>query len=143
MAYRPFKFGDSQMSNLLLDEKPLVILPKLAELVGLNQAVILQQIHYWSKRLDNMREGHKWVYNSIQDWAKQFPFWSEKTTERAFTKLRLEGLLVTGEFNNNPTDRTLWYRINYDQLEETLRAANERAASRQIAIVHPDKLTDS
>lgn len=33
--------------SILYDEKPLVISPKLARTIGLNEAIIVQQIHYW------------------------------------------------------------------------------------------------
>lgn len=46
------------MSNLLLNERPLVVLPSLAkELGSLDEAVILQQIHYWLQRSTNVEEG--------------------------------------------------------------------------------------
>ncbi len=35
------------MNNLLLDEHPLLVMPKLATLIGLNEAIVLQQVHYW------------------------------------------------------------------------------------------------
>lgn len=37
----------SNTNKLLLDEHPLQVMPKLAALIGLNGAIILQQIHYW------------------------------------------------------------------------------------------------
>lgn len=39
------------MSKLLLDDEPLVILPKLAAAIGLNEAIILQQLHYWLEKV--------------------------------------------------------------------------------------------
>ncbi|HDE3362621.1 TPA: DnaD domain protein, partial [Staphylococcus aureus] len=35
------------MNKLLIDDYPIQVLPKLAELIGLNEAIVLQQIHYW------------------------------------------------------------------------------------------------
>ena len=35
------------MSKLLIHDKPIMILPSLAQKIGLNEAIILQQIHYW------------------------------------------------------------------------------------------------
>jgi hypothetical protein len=37
------------MSKLLLDEQPLLIMPKLATKIGLNESIIVQQIHYWNE----------------------------------------------------------------------------------------------
>ena len=34
-------------SKLLIDEPPLQVLPSLALKIGLNEAIILQQVHYW------------------------------------------------------------------------------------------------
>ena len=41
------------MSKLLINEQPLQVLPSLAEAIGLNQAIALQQVHYW---LENARK---------------------------------------------------------------------------------------
>lgn len=36
------------MSKLLVkDEKPIMVMPKLAMKIGLYEAMILQQVHYW------------------------------------------------------------------------------------------------
>lgn len=35
------------MSKLLIDDYPIQVLPKLAKVIGLNEAIILQQLHYW------------------------------------------------------------------------------------------------
>ena len=35
------------MSKMIIDDRPLMVLPKLATAIGLNEAIVLQQIHYW------------------------------------------------------------------------------------------------
>lgn len=103
------------MSNLLLDDRPLVIQPKLAELLGdLDEAVILQQIHYWLEKKLNIKDGYSWVYNSMVEWNKQFPWLSLKTLKRKFKSLEDKGLLITENYNKAKFDRTKWYRIDYD-----------------------------
>lgn len=104
------------MSNLLLDEQPLVILPRLAKLIGLNEAIVLQQLHYWVEKSKNEKDGSYWVYNTIKEWQEQFPFWSKNTIIRTFEKLEEKGLIKTGIFNKNKSDRTKWYTIDYEQL---------------------------
>ena len=67
-------------SSLLISEPPLVVIPSLAvALKSSDKAIILQQIHYWLLRSSNFIDGHKWVYNSVHDWNKQFPWLTEKT----------------------------------------------------------------
>ena len=105
------------MSKLLIDEPPLQILPSLAVAIGLNEAVLLQQIHYWLLMRKHEYDGYYWVYNSVPKWAKQFPFWSESTLKRTLTSLRNKNLVITGNFNKLAMDKTLWYRINYDAME--------------------------
>ncbi|MED3549987.1 DnaD domain protein [Cytobacillus praedii] len=102
------------MSKLLLDESPILVLPSLAEKVGLNEAIFLQQLNYWLKDSNNIRDGHTWVYNTYEDWQEQFPFWSVSTIRRVITKLENADLLIIGNFNKLKIDKTKWYRINYE-----------------------------
>jgi len=104
------------MSNLLLDEYPLLVLPSLAISLGLNEAIFLQQLHYWLQKSDHSVEGHRWVYNSINEWQKQFPFWSRSTIKRIIYILEKDGYLLSGCFNSFKADKTKWYRIDYNRL---------------------------
>ena len=111
------------MGNLLLDDRPLVIQSKLIELLGdPTEAIILQQIHYWLVKNMNIKDGYSWVYNSIKDWNKQFKWLSEPTLKRKFKSLEDKGLLITGNYNKAKFDRTKWYRIDYDALDEMVQA---------------------
>lgn len=109
------------MSKLLLDDKPLIILPSLANVVGLNEAIILQQLHYWLGISNNRKDGETWVYNTYEDWREQFPFWSISTIRRTITRLENQGLIIVGRFNKLAIDNTKWYRIDYNQLESMNR----------------------
>jgi len=128
--------------NLVLDEYPLIVLPKLATAIGLNDAIILQQIHYWinkyrnhsdpKEREQHFRDGRVWIYNSVADWKENFPFWSEHTIRRTLTRLRgayenadngddqkvtRAPLVLIARYNKKGYDRTLWYSIDYDELK--------------------------
>jgi DnaD/phage-associated family protein len=106
------------MSRLLLDEEPLIVLPSLASIVGLNESIFLQQLHYWLQRSPHEFEGYKWVYNTYEGWEEQFPFWSKSTIRRIVTKLEKQELIIPGNFNRSKIDKTKWYRINYEKLEQ-------------------------
>lgn len=105
------------MGNLLISEPPLQVLPSLAVKVGLNEAIVLQQFHYWLQRSNNIRDGYKWIYNSFTNWNKQFPFWGLNTLKRAVTGLEKDGYLITANYNKAGFDRTKWYRIDYSKLD--------------------------
>lgn len=108
------------MSNLLLDERPLIVLPSLAAMLNsLDEAVILQQIHYWIEKKQNYREGRYWVYNSMENWMQQFPWIKSRTTlTRYFNNLEKKGLLITGNYNKAGFDKTKWYTIDYSTLSD-------------------------
>ncbi|KZR58336.1 DnaD domain-containing protein [Pseudobacillus badius] len=105
------------MSRLLLDDKPLIVLPSLAVKVGLNESIVLQQLHYWLLESKNIKDDYKWVYNTYEDWRIQFPFWSVSTIRRIITKLEKQELIIVGNYNKLKIDNTKWYRLNYDYLE--------------------------
>lgn len=108
------------MANLLLNERPLIVLPSLAEALGsVDKAIILQQLNYWVKKSKNYHDGRPWVYNSVEAWAKQFPWIKSKTTiKKHFKDLKKLGLVLTGNFNQYSFDRTTWYTIDYEALEK-------------------------
>ncbi|HHQ1586989.1 TPA: DnaD domain protein [Staphylococcus aureus] len=105
------------MNKLLIDDYPIQVLPKLAELIGLNEAIVLQQIHYWLNNSKHKYDGKTWIFNSYPKWIEQFPFWSESTIKRTITSLEKQNLLYVGNYNKAGFDRTKWYSINYFELD--------------------------
>lgn len=112
------------MSKLLIDDYPIQVLPKLAEEIGLNEAIILQQIHYWLNSSKHNYDGKKWIYNSYPKWIEQFPFWSESTIKRTITSLEKQNLVHVGNYNKAGFDRTKWYSINYTTLNKLMTRAS-------------------
>ncbi|MDG6896507.1 hypothetical protein A6A19_00405 [Actinobacillus delphinicola] len=106
-------------NKLLIDDQPLQVLPNLAKLIGLNEAIVLQQIHYLLKISKNYRDGYKWVYNSFEQWVEIFPFWSMSTIKRIFKSLENSDLVISSSNQNKlKFDKTKWYRINYSKLNQ-------------------------
>src|SRR5688572_12586139 len=93
-------------SRLLIDESPLQVLPSLAVAIGLNEAIVLQQVHYWIKTSKHEFDGRRWIYNTLEAWHSQFPFFSVRTIQRIFERLRDSGLLLSANYNSAQTDRT-------------------------------------
>lgn len=107
-------------SNLLINEPPLLILPSLAKVIGLNESLVLQQLHYWLQNPKSgvTRNGIKWVYNTYGDWqSESFPFWSLSTIERTFRSLEKRGLVISEQLDAKKHDQRKYYRINYAVLE--------------------------
>lgn len=107
------------MANLLLNERPLVVLPGLAEALGsVDEAIILQQLNYWLQKSAKIHDGKRWVYNTLDAWMAQFPWIKSKTTlKKHLNRLAKLGLVLKGNYNKAGFDRTAWYSIDYQQLE--------------------------
>ncbi len=108
--------------KFLYPEYPLVINIKLAQAIGLNEAIVLQQMHYWiNKNKDNNKNNYKgliWTYSSYESWQRQFPFWSTDTVIRAINRLEMLGLLISDKRYNKLLNHTKWYTINYTRVEK-------------------------
>ncbi|HGO3331226.1 TPA: DnaD domain protein [Staphylococcus aureus] len=109
------------MNKLLIDDYPIQVLPKLAELIGLNEAIVLQQIHYWLNNSKHKYDGKTWIFNSYPEWQKQFPFWSLITIKRTIYSLEKQNLLLIGNYSKAKFDKTKWYTINYQTIEGMIR----------------------
>lgn len=102
--------------SLLMPSRPIVINPDLAYSIGLNEAIALQQVNYWLKETTSglERDGVRWIYNTTEQWLEQFPFWSESTLKRTFTRLKNLGVLKVEQLNKSQRDMTNYYTINYE-----------------------------
>lgn len=106
------------MNALLTTESPLVLLPSVASEFGIAEAVILQQIHYMSQQKGKgiVHDGHKWIYNTLDQWHAKLSCWSMATIERAITKLKKLGVILVDRLGHHKSIRTNYYRIDYLKL---------------------------
>lgn len=135
----------TEQRSLLIDEHPLQVLPELAKAIGLNEAIILQQVHYWLNRSTNVQDGRRFVYRTQAGWVAEFPFWSVATIKRALWSLRERGLLLLSKREEGSWDRTNWYSINYDALNSLNFGigSNCTNALDQVAPMHKVKVSQS
>lgn len=132
------------MSNFLINEPPLVVLPTLAVKLGLEKAIILQQIQYWASKEKNVRDGYAWVYNTYEVWHQQMPFMSERSIRRHVTEMEKAGILVsTDGYNDSKWDRTKWYRINHHAVEGLSDTANLDTSIRDDEAIVQKPLVDA
>lgn len=105
------------MSRLLISERPLQVLPVLATEIGLNEAIFVQQLHYWlTGKSAKERDGRRWVYNTYEGWQENFPFWSVSTIRRTINSCIKQNFIITGNYNKLGIDKTKWYSINYEEI---------------------------
>lgn len=94
---------------------------EIAKEVGVNAAVILENIAHWvlrNKANDkNFYDGHYWTYNSNAAMAELFPYMNARQVRTALDSLRKNGMVLTGNYNKSSYDRTLWYTVSDDCAE--------------------------
>lgn len=90
--------------------------PQIAAQVGLNAAVIFQNLFFWIEKNEanghNFKDGRYWTYNSIAAFAKLFPYFTEKQIRTGIDKLLDAGLILKGNYSDDRYDRTAWYALN-------------------------------
>ena len=108
-------------SKWLVTNNILMFNISLAAKIGLNEAIVLQRLHYWLER-DSVGvsiSGERFIYNTYEEWQEtNFPFWSLKTIQRTFRHLEKMGLIVARQAMKRHYDRKKYYQINYEKLEE-------------------------
>lgn len=118
-----------KQSKVLLNSAPMIVPVEIANALGLEQAMLLQQIHYWvqtklenpQKFQDSKQQGHMWVYKSARQMHEEMPFLgSESKIKRIIAELKQKMILVVDNFNKHPMDKTGWYRINYQALKNAV-----------------------
>jgi hypothetical protein len=106
-------------SRLLVGGRRLLLLPRLVELLGLNEAIVLQQVRYYleDERQPRLAHGQRWVRAPIGRWQnRDFPFWTTRTIERTFASLVAQGLIIARQLDLVTGDATNSYTIDWTNL---------------------------
>lgn len=140
---------------LLLDEHPVMVYPTLARLLGINEAIILQQLHYLlnikklSEKGDNhysLVDGEWWVYNTYDEWQEDhFPWLSTRSIQRHMLELEKKGIVRSRQSVKHKSDRRKWYTIDYTVFQEyVIHDDNPALPTRHFGTInHDDKLARS
>lgn len=87
----------------------------VAQLVGANAALILENIAYWCEHNAannaNLHNGRYWTYNSTKAFGELFPYMTINVIRASLKKLKDNGLILTGNYNKSAYDRTMWYTL--------------------------------
>lgn len=109
--------------NFVVEGHQMYYSQRLANIVGIEEAAILQQLHYRLQHQGKKKEGHFWYCQTHHQWTKQHTYWNAAKIGRLLLKLEQRKLIIsTRKFNRFSTDRSKWYRIDYTQLQKLLDA---------------------
>lgn len=106
------------MSNMLIDDRPIMFLPMLAKALGsCERAIVLQQIH-WLSRQPNSGiwddDGLHWVWGTYEEWCRDyFAMWTPVTLKHHIRNLEKQGVLISAQLRAHEHDQTKFYRVNY------------------------------
>lgn len=122
--------------NKLLDESPLLVLPSLARAIGLQPAILMQQLHWnlgflatgiekekpsrrGEKAAENLWRDRKygerlWYGRTVPEWIEDLPWMSARTFKRTVSEVKGYGVIVT----SRGYDKTNHYSIDYDRLRK-------------------------
>lgn len=88
---------------------------------GADVAIFIHNLVYWvEKNAANGRhyhDGRYWTYNSVKALQEMYPLWSASQIRTITKKAEEAGLMVTGNYNTKPMDRTMWYSPSNEVLK--------------------------
>lgn len=134
-------------SALLIEEEFVSIYPTLVRALGgrMEDAAVVQHLHFWLRVSSNIHDGHRWVYNTYEDWSTKLGVTAE-VARRAVKRLERSGVILWVKPNRGKGDHTKWYRIDYEHpLLNPSEEAGETADSGagEIADSGPGEIADS
>ncbi len=105
--------------KLITPESPLLVPPLLAAEIGLSEAIILQQIHYYCLISQHTKQdGRRWFWKTLNDWGQTLPFLSVSTIRRAIANLKDKFKLIDIERHSQKTwYQANWFTINAENVE--------------------------
>lgn len=86
---------------------------EIAKEYGIQEAIIIQNLQFWILKnianKKNLIDGRTWTYCSAKAFEELFPYMSTQSLRTTLKHLKERGVIITGNFNDNTHDRTLWY----------------------------------
>lgn len=117
--------------KLLMPEPAIPVLRGLAVRIGLNQAIVVQQLHF-----RGLATNDGWVERRFETWHEvDFPFWSERTVRRTFDAL-LELRIV------ERAESEYRWRLRYEAMPEYVLPGTDCQEQRQIGLAHEEALKE-
>jgi hypothetical protein len=120
-------------NSYALEKNPLLVPPQIAKAIGMNGAVVLNQIHYWlEKGAGTIIDGARWIYNTIEEWAKQLQCLSFNQVRRAIERLEDLQIVKSCKPWKSRWDHRKAYRIDYERLK-TLWLSNWQPCQSELS----------
>lgn len=85
----------------------------IARKLGMGAAAVFNHIVYWLRinaaKGHNIHDGKVWMYETQKEIADFLEYMTLEEVKKSIVKLLDSGLLIKGNYNKNPFDKTAWY----------------------------------
>lgn len=123
---------------------------ELAVKYGIEKAILIHNLAWWIKKNiannAHFHENRYWTYNSSKAFAELFPYMSESKIKRLLLELEVKDhVLISGNFNKIPFDRTKWYSIIDNHISQiySIHCSNLSDGEEKFDRPIPDSKPDS
>lgn len=117
---------------------------EVATKYGMVEAILLNHICFWltKNKANNVHahDGRYWTYSTVKALSDLYPYLTPNQVRRAMEKLKEKGLIIDGEYNTKPFDRTKWYSLSDAAMAEL--GVNFRTDSDEEVIPEAEVLTN-
>ncbi len=121
------------IGKYIIQDYPLIVLPMLAVAIGLNNAIVVQQLYFLSDRFEGKTiEGKRWIHLTDKELGDQFPFWSRNTIRRILQQLQEKGYVKTANLSDDPLDHTTWYMVDQDAAIKVSQSGSKKARKKRV-----------
>jgi hypothetical protein len=120
-------------------QRLLRVNPALALEIGFTESLIFLQLEFLIAVSENVKEGRRWTFQSVDDLHKMLPWLSKATINRAIKSLEKKGLILVGNFNKYKYDRTRWFAINLEEARKlkSIRVKGGKIGTAQTGTATP------
>ena len=95
--------------------KVIAFQPQHAELYGIECAILIQGIKLGLELNENkdthIHNGKVWMYNTVKEWHRIYPFMTESKIKRSIAKLQDMGIIEVAQLDRNKLNHTNWYTL--------------------------------
>ena len=91
----------------------------LASKYSIEEAILIHHFQFWisknKRSTKHLHQGRAWMFDSAEDIADYFPYWSRDQVKRILNKLVKNNIIIKGNFNKTGYDRTNWYAFKDEE----------------------------
>ena len=95
--------------------KVIAFQPQHAELYGIECAILILGIKLGLELNENkdthIHNGKVWMYNTVKEWHRIYPFMTESNIKRSIAKLQAMGVIEVAQLDRNKLNHTNWYTL--------------------------------